>query len=127
MSDRHIYTVHSPVGDIPLTVIAESAEEAKEIAHRYNDDEEWHVNTYIAEHEDPVTVPLPRLWVAFESAQEAMCQVRDLEAAGVDVTGVWCRAVTRAAFDGDPIWWEVGAMDHEWTRLPSGVLCGGDQ
>jgi len=127
MSPRTIWTVIDPEV-VELTVIAEDADEARELAMRFSDDEDGDRSEYTALASAAGThwTSDSRRWVGFESPSDAANQVRDLEAAGVDISRLLLRD-TRRPGDERPIVREVGARDEDWCRLPAGVLCGGDE
>jgi len=122
---RTIWYVQTPDGE-DITVIAESAEEAIDIAMEFcDDDNDTRRKGYDAEQGGEVFPRGAYRWVGFESPLGGANQVRDLEAAGVTLDHVLTRTTARPGIG--PIVWEVGARDEDWCRLPAGVLCGGDE
>jgi len=124
MSDRSIYVVMHPDHDYDLTVIAESTEEARDIAIAYYEEEGPACDDYTVSH-DPSVNGLR--WVEFESREEAEDQLADFRAVCPYEIFVWARVSSIGSFDANLMKWEVGAHDGLWAMLPSGVLCGGDQ
>lgn len=116
---RSIYTVINAEG-IEWTIIAESPEEAEQIARE----------AYCSDDSDGYEVEedhwdFTRRWVGFESESDAERQIMDLRNAGVDPDCIHHRHTTDAL--DRPLLWEVSATDDDWCRLPSGVLCGGGE
>jgi len=127
MRERQIWIV-DVCGD-PVTVIAETADEARELVIDYCDvrhDAEAleDVSGAVLCRESPTSWR----WVDFESSADRNNMTRDLDAAGVEVPEriLW-RDTYRPGGDGGARWWGVGARNEDWCRLPAGVLCGGPQ
>ena len=124
MPERFIYIVGHPEHDYDLTVIAESPEEARDIACAYYEEDGPICDHYAVS----LAPPAEGLrWVGFDSREGAEEQVAALCYDMADHHRVPVRTTHDGYFDSPPRFWEVGSFDVEWARLPSGVLCGGDQ
>ena len=109
--------LYCTAGAMDLTIIADSMDEALDIAEAVCVEDEiqaW-----------PAHATSGRRWVKFDYRHHADDCVLKLAACGVDLGDIHRRAVTDG--HGDDRYSEVGAYDVHWCMLPSGVLCGGDE
>ena len=121
--NRTIFHVYTP-GDQELTVVAGSYEEATRLAMEFCDDLDGDPGAYPPD--KSMEPPTFWRWVGFSSYDDADDQAYTLESCGAKLGSVLLRETTRHGSEG-PHLWEIGATDADWCRLPSGVLCGGDE
>lgn len=117
---RRIWKVPTP--DSPCIVVAETAEDARELVIDYLhlcEDKEVDLGSPA----DVTGQGSPRRTVAFDSAEDAEDLIRELERAGVNLSHVRRRYSVTAL--GESPLWEVAVLDLDWCRLPAQVLSGG--
>jgi hypothetical protein len=120
MTTNRIFYINTP-NDETLTVVAESSDEATQLAMEFCDDRDGDPGAYAAD----AGWESPKFWrwVGFDSLSDAEEQIRSLDKRSVTADRMLLRVTSRPGF-GDLLW-EVGARDEDWFRLPSCVLCGG--
>lgn len=118
---RSLWYVDTP-DDSTLTVIAESHGDALDFAIEFcGYGERFEYNATRAGPSDDGS----RRWVGFEDDADAGAMVHELDAHGVTSDRVRIRTTAQPGVG--PLFFEVGARDEDWCRLPAGVLCGGEE